>query len=179
MRELCPNAEIATPWYALTVRHQHEWQVEQLLQLQGWPTLVPSYRLTRQWSDRTKSVQLPLFAGYVFCQFAGEDKVRVMRTPGVANVVSFAGAPAALDSHEIDNLQQAVRSGLPLHPWSYLKPGDRVRVERGPLKGVEGTLLCEKEGPRLVLSIELLHRAVSVEVSPDMLSVPIRERNHN
>ena len=174
VRELCPNI----PWYALTVRHQHEWQVEQLLQSQGWDTLVPSCRIKRQWSDRMKEIQLPLFAGYVLCKFPIEQKARVMNTPGIASVVSFAGAPAELDPRQIADIQQAVASGLPLHPWTSFKRGERVRVERGPLKGIEGTLLDEKDGLRLIVGIEMLQRAVSVELTADMLSsvpIPIRE----
>ena len=166
LRELCPNA----PWYALTVRHQHEWQVERLLQSQGWETFVPSYTVKRQWTDRAKEIVLPLFAGYIFCRFSASEKTRVLGTPGVANVVSFAGAPAAIEARQIAAIRQAALSGLPLHPWSHLQRGDRVRVERGPLKGVEGTLLAEKDGLRLVIGLELLQRSVSVELSPDMIS---------
>ena len=82
LRELCPDA----PWYALTVRHQHEWQVERLLQSQGWETFVPSYTVKRQWTDRTKEIVLPLFAGYIFCRFSASEKTRGLATPGVANV---------------------------------------------------------------------------------------------
>src|SRR4051812_3778024 len=71
-------------WYALTVRHQHERQVERLLQLQDWETLLPIYRTQRQWSDRVKQIDLPLFSGYVFCRFPLSDRIAVEDTPGVA-----------------------------------------------------------------------------------------------
>lgn len=104
-------------WYALTVRHQHERQTERVLRSQGWDTLVPMYRSQRQWSDRVKEIELPLFAGYVFCRFATADRVRVEDTPGVAQIVKFNGLAAALEDQEVAGIQAMVASGARLSPW--------------------------------------------------------------
>jgi transcription antitermination factor NusG len=63
-----------------------------------------------------------------------------------------------------------VESDLPVGPWPYLKPGDRVRVERGPLRGLQGTLIREKDRFRLVVGIDLLKRSVAAELAPEMVT---------
>jgi transcription termination/antitermination protein NusG len=160
-------------WYALTVRHQHERQTERLLRSQGWETLLPVYRSQRQWSDRVKEIELPLFSGYVFCRFGLHDRLRVEDTPGVAQVVKFNGLAAPLQDLEIAEIQAIAHSGVRLSPWPYLKAGDRVRVERGPLRGLEGTLLRDGSNARLVVSVELLQRSIAAEVDPSMVT-PLR-----
>jgi transcription antitermination factor NusG len=151
-------------WYALTVPYQHERQTEKALQSKGLDTLVPLYRSRRQWSDRVKDVELPLFAGYVLCQFDLTDRIQVLDTPGVAKIVGFGGGPATLEDSEIAAIQRLLASKLPLVPWPYLNPGDRVRVDKGPMRGLEGTLLRTKDGLRLVIGVELLQRSIAVEV---------------
>ena len=163
----------AAQWFAVSVRHQHERRTERALQWQGWETLVPLYRSRRQWSDRVKDVELPLFAGYVLCRFPLAARMRVEDTPGVARIVEFGGAPAPVAEDEIAGIQAVLGAKLPLSPWPFLKAGDRVRVERGPLKGVEGLLIRVKESLRLVVGVELLQRSIAVEVDPDMV-VPQR-----
>jgi len=159
-------------WYALTVPHQHERQTEKALRSKGLETLVPVYRSRRQWSDRVKDVDIPLFAGYVLCQFDVSNRIPVMETPGVAKIVGFGGMPAALEDAEILAIQQVVKSKLPLAPWPYMKAGDRVRVERGPIRGLEGTLLRTKDAVHLVISVDLLQRSIAVEVEREAV-VPI------
>jgi transcription antitermination factor NusG len=168
-------SNMLTNWYAVCVRHQNEQRVERVLQHQGWETLVPRYRSRRQWSDRVKEVDAALFSGFIFCRFAVGERMRVEDTPGVLRIVSFSGAPAAIDVREMEEIQAISNSRVALSPWLYLKEGDRVRVERGPLKGIEGTLLRTPGGARLVVGIELLQRAIACHLDPDMV-VPVRQK---
>jgi len=163
-------------WYAVCVRHQNEQRVEQVLQHQGWETLVPRYRSRRQWSDRVKEIEAALFAGFVFCRFAAEERMQIEDTPGVLRIVSFCGAPAPIDAREMEEIRSITTARVPLSPWPYLEAGDRVRVERGPLKGIEGTLLRTQDGAHLVVGIELLQRAIACHLDPDMV-VPVRARS--
>jgi transcription antitermination factor NusG len=162
-------------WYALTVRHQHEFRTERLLKSQGWETLVPVYKSNRQWSDRVKEIELPLFGSYVFCRFSLGDRIRIEDTPGVAQIVKFNGQAAEIDAAEIERIQAMLAAKVRLSPWPYLKAGDRVRVERGPLRGLEGTLLRDGDAARLVVSVEMLQRSIAAEVDPDAV-VPLRAR---
>ena len=162
-------------WYALTVKHQHESAVVSGLKATGFDAMLPQYKSVRNWSDRTKELEVPLFPGYVFAHFSPDERVRLLRIPAVRNIVGFGGRPAPLDPREIADIRTAVESKLPLRPWPFLKPGDRVRIERGPLKDLEGTLVHEKDCMRLVISVEILQRSVAVEVSAEMI-VPLRAR---
>jgi transcriptional antiterminator NusG len=160
-------------WYALSVKHQHERRAEIALGWKGFEALAPTYRARRQWSDRAKNLDLPLFSGYVFCRFDFDERIPVLDTPGVARIVGFGNGPAPVADEEIAAIKIVVESRLPVRPWPHLKPGDRVRVEDGPLRGVEGILLKEKESLRLVLSVELLQRSIAVELEPESI-VPLR-----
>jgi transcription antitermination factor NusG len=160
-------------WYALSVKHQHERCAEIALGSKGFEALAPTYRARRQWSDRSKNLDLPLFSGYVFCRFDFDERIPVLDTPGVARIVGFGNGPAPVADEEIAAIKIVVESRLPVRPWPHLKPGDRVRIEGGPLRGVEGILLKEKESLRLVLSVELLQRSIAVELEPESI-VPLR-----
>jgi transcription antitermination factor NusG len=161
--------------HALSVKHQHEKAIEAALSQKGFEAFSPMYRSRRQWSDRTKEIELPLFAGYVFCRFAYRAKAYVLNTPAISRVVEFGGKPAAVPHAEIEAVRAVAASRLPLRPWPHLKPGDRVRVERGPLRGVEGILVREKDAVELIVSVELLQRAVAVQVeAASVVPVPAR-----
>jgi transcription antitermination factor NusG len=160
-------------WFALTVKHQHERSVEGALSHGGVEPFLPLYRARRRWSDRSKELEAPLFPGYVFARFASGDRVRVLRVPGVGRIVGFGGLPVPVQPQEIDSIRAALASKLPIGPWPYPKVGQRVRIDCGPLQGVEGTLLEQKDSLRLVVSIELLQRSLAIEVASEMIS-PLR-----
>jgi transcription antitermination factor NusG len=167
--EACPEPDRRL-WFALTVRHQHERRVEGVLAAGGVDTFLPLYRARRKWSDRVKDLDAPLFPGYLFGRFPMHDRSRIMNMPGVSGIVGFAGRPAPVTDQEIDGVRAALASRLPVAPWPHaLRAGDRVRIEQGPLRGIEGTLLRDGSGLRLVLGIELLQRSLVVEIDPQMI----------
>jgi transcription antitermination factor NusG len=164
------------PWYALQVRPRYEKQIASTLLSKGYEGFLPLYRHRSRWSDRIKEVQLPLFPGYLFCRFDVNKRLPILVTPGVMHVVGIGKTPHPVDDEEIAALQAVVISGLQAEPRSYLTVGRKVRIELGPLAGVEGILTALKGAHRLVVSVNLLQRSVSVEidegwitpVSPDL-----------
>jgi transcription antitermination factor NusG len=161
-------------WYALMVKPNHERAAAQALESKALETLLPLYRSRRRWSDRIQELDLPLFAGYVFCRFPATERARILSTPCVHSVVGFGNRPAAVEDAEIRALRTLVASGRPVGPWPFLRVGERVRVEAGPLCGVEGILSQVKDAWRVVVSIELLQRSVAAEVDRDSLSLVTR-----
>jgi transcription antitermination factor NusG len=157
-------------WYALTVKPNHEKAAAQALESKILEVFLPLYRARRRWSDRTKELELPLFAGYVFCRFSGSLRARVLATPGVTSVVGFGNKPAAISETEINSVRTLVSSGLPLSPWPFLRVGQRVRIEAGPLAGVEGVLSQVKDAWRVVVNVEILQRSVAAEVERDVVA---------
>lgn len=131
---------------------------------------MPLYATRRRWSDRLKEIQLPLFDGYVFCKLDLLYRMPVLTIPGVIQFVGIGKTPAPIAENEIVALQSAVKSGLPLMPWPFLKIGQRVLVEHGPLRDLEGILMKAKGSHRLILSLSLLQRSVAVEVDRDCVA---------
>jgi transcription antitermination factor NusG len=156
-------------WFALTAKPRHEKVVAENLRGKGLESFVPLYRTRRQWTDRVQSVDLPLFPGYVFCRFVYASRMPVLNTPGVTSVVGFRGSPTPVDDDEISRIRAIQASGLPAHPWPYVQIGQKARIEWGSLAGLEGVLIREKDALRVVVSVELLRRAVAVEIDRDMI----------
>ncbi len=151
-------------WFALQSKPKCEWTARECLASKGYECFLPSYRQKKQWADRIVEKELPLFPSYLFCRFdvqAPAGMGRVVSTPGVWRIVSFGGKPVAIVDHEIEALQKLIQAGLPREPRNHIPSGARVRVENGPLAGVEGISL-PSNSRKLVLSVALLQRSVVV-----------------
>jgi transcription termination/antitermination protein NusG len=160
------------PWYALQVRPRFEKAVASTLVNKGYEGFLPLCRHRSRWSDRMKEVHLPLFPGYLFCRFDVNRRLPILVTPGVLHVIGIGKTPHPVDEEEIAALQAIVISGLKTEPLSYLTVGEKVRIEIGPLAGIEGILTAVKGSSRLVVSVSLLQRSVSVEVDESWV-VPV------
>ena len=128
------------PWYALHVRSKYEKRVADALTGKGYECLFPSYREQRKWSDRDKTLELPLFPGYVFSRFDVEKRLPILTTIGVVAIAGLGKMPQPLAEHEIEQVRRVVKIGYPAQPWPYLQIGQKVRITAGPLAGVEGLL---------------------------------------
>ena len=160
-------------WFALTVKPRHEKLASQHLRARGLEEFLPLYHARRKWSDRTQVVDLPLFPGYLFCRFPTQAWLQVLSTPGVQTVVGFGRRPAPVSDGEVSAIQSMLASGLPVIPWEFVRAGDRVEIKGGPLTGMQGLAVREKGIDRLVVNVDLLQRAVAVEIDREMLA-PVR-----
>ncbi|PYX55570.1 MAG: antitermination protein NusG [Acidobacteria bacterium] len=152
-------------WYAVYTCPRHEKSVALQMERQQVPSFLPLYKSVRRWKDRQKQLELPLFPGYVFVQMALKDRLQVLQTSGVVQLVSVNGKPAILPDSEIDDLRNGLTANVSTQFHPYLSVGRHVRVHSGPLAGLEGILVRRKDKFRLVLSIHLLKRSVALEVS--------------
>lgn len=130
----------------------------------GYEAYLPLYRVRRRWSDRVVDKELPLFPGYLFCRFDPHQRLPILTTPGVVSIISSAKIPIPIPQMEIAAIRTAIESGFLVMPCAYLKEGQRVRVREGPLEGVEGILIRKKSELRIVLTVEMLQRSVSMEI---------------
>ena len=151
-------------WYAVYTCARHEKRVAEQMEQRHLRGFLPLYREWHRWKDRRKEIELALFPSYVFVHLALKDRLRVLEIPGVVNIVSSAGKPIPMGQCEIDRFQRGVAGRVQMGPHPYLQAGRRVRVRSGPMTGLEGILIRRKEGLRLVVSLELLMRAVAVEI---------------
>jgi transcription antitermination factor NusG len=151
-------------WYALQVRSRWESSTAALLSGKGYQTFLPTYKAEKRWRGGLRDVAAPLFPGYVFCQFDPHKRLPVLVTAGVLAVVGTGRIPVPVEDSEIDAIQRVVSSGISAEPWPYLEVGQQVRIQDGALNGLEGILVSFKGTRRLVVSVSLLCRSVSLEI---------------
>lgn len=151
-------------WCAVQVTPRHEVIVSAILRSKGYEEFLPMYRVKRQWSDRRKEIETPLFTGYVFCRLNSGIPWSIVTTPGVVRIVGTRKEINVIEDREIDAIQLVLKAGVRVEPCAYAKIGDRVRITNGPLTGVEGIVTGYKNQQRLVLSVNLIQSSVAVEV---------------
>ena len=147
-----------------------------MLEAKGFEVFLPLYDSTRKWKDRRKVLSLPLFPCYVFVRGAIERRLPVLTTPGVHMIISRGERVATVPDDEIEAIRRTVDGHFRVEPHPFLRCGERVRVVRGSLEGVEGVLTRKKNLYRLVLSVEMLAQSVAVEIDA-MDVVPVIQRN--
>ena len=153
-----------TPWWALYTRHQCEKMVAETLTTKRFEVFLPLYASVRRWTDRQKTLFLPIFPGYVFVRGGLDRRLDIVTTPGVQTILFFGEQVAAIPETEIHVIRRMVEGPYLLEPHPYLKCGEKVRITRGSLKGIEGVLVRKKNLYRIVLSMDLLHQSVAVEI---------------
>ena len=156
--------ETVYPWFAVWTRSRHEQAVrDQLLRL-GLESFLPTVTKWSHWKDRKKRIDWPLFPGYCFARFDPLKRLPVLKSSGVVGIVSVEGEPAPIPAYEIDGVRRLVESDLAHDPCPLVSEGTMVEVTHGPLKGVIGRLIRKRERARLVLAVNLIGQAASVEV---------------
>jgi len=151
-------------WYAIQTLSRHEKVVRRQLEMRNVEHFLPTTRQLSQWSDRKKQVEVPLFTGYCFARFSFTDRLPVLQSQGVVGVVGSGGRPESIPDDEIDSLRKLVNNSPHYSYHPYLREGMLVCVIQGPLQGVKGRLVRESSHSRLILSITLIQRSISVEI---------------
>jgi transcriptional antiterminator NusG len=153
-------------WYALHTRPRHEKLVVQRLTERGVGTFLPIVSEVHRWSDRKKTVQLPLFSCYVFAKFLPNraERLNVLRVSGVLGLVGSSGEGSPIPDQQIDAVRSLVDGSIPWSPFPFLKIGQRVRIRGGALEGLEGILVARNGNQTLVISIDAIQRSLAVRV---------------
>ena len=155
-------------WYAVYTRSRHEKAAAGLLSGRGVECFLPLVRVLSQWQDRRKWVEKPLFPGYLFVRVHVDEIPAVWGTRGVVRLLGPERSRlSTLPDAEVESIRHLLESGVRLDPYPYLKPGQQVCITRGPLRGVEGTLIRKSRKCLLVISVNILGRAVVAEVSAE------------
>ena len=151
-------------WYAIWTRSRHEKAVRDQLERKSIEVFLPTIGKWSRWKDRKKKVEWPLFPGYCFARFDAANRLPILTCDGVVQIVGNEGMPSSIPAQEIEGIRQLVESELSYDPCPLVKEGEMVKVVSGPLKGVVGRLVRKGAHARLVLSVDLIGQAVSVEV---------------
>ena len=161
-------------WYAIYVRSRHEKSVHAELQQKGIESSLPLTIVTRQWSDRRKKVEVPLFRGYVFVKIdIKNEKLPVLTTTGVVKFVTFNNLTVPIPEDQMYWLQQMIASDLLLSQEQDFPIGTEIDVMFGPLKGLRGRVKQKNSETRLVVWFDAIMQGVSVEIDPTWLT-PVR-----
>lgn len=157
------------PWYAIYTKPRHEKKVYQQLVDKDIVAFLPMTKSLRQWKDRRKWVEMPLFTGYVFIDILLKNKIEALQTHGVVKMVSFGGVPASIPDWQIEQLKRVISQPESLRLEQYLKKGDTVEVIAGPLKGVKGYLREVRGETRVAILIDGIYQSASFEVQKNFV----------
>jgi transcription antitermination factor NusG len=154
-------------WFAVWTRSRHEKAAAALLQSVGVQHYLPLKSELRLWSDRKRTVSVPLFSGYLFVRMnpSNDSRLQLLKIPGIAGLVGNGEGPLPIPDQEIEDIRTVLAGRVEYTVMPTLGEGDRVRVVRGPLAGVQGRLLQSNSMSRLMISIEMIHKSIAVSLS--------------
>ena len=162
-------------WYALYTRPRHEKKVLEILTNKGDEVFLPLLKTKRQFKDRKREVELPLFPSYIFSKFEFKERFSILETHGVMKIVNFQGSPAIVPDWQIESLKKILENPQTLQLENYFRQGDVVEVKEGPFKGLRGTVKQLRGESRLAITVDGIMQSISVEIDPDSvetISVP-------
>jgi transcription antitermination factor NusG len=166
------SSQALARWYATYTAPRHEKSVLQHLESRSVESYLPLYGSTRLWNGRRAFVQLPLFPGYLFVRIAPEHRARVLEVPGVLNIVSSHGKLTPLPVGEVEALRAALETRKS-EPHPSLVRGRRVRIKVGPLRGLEGVIVKQARGMRMVVLIDCIMQSFAVELEAGDLETDV------
>jgi transcription antitermination factor NusG len=157
-------------WFALQVKTRHERVIADHLVSKGYEAFAPLAVEPRGGGGGITSPNSPLFPGYVFSKFDPRFRLPILTTPKVRSIVGYGRSPAPIPVSEIQAIRDVSRLKLAAEPCTYLTEGARVRITRGPLKGVQGILVQFRSSYRVVLSVSLIRQSIRIEMDPSLLA---------
>jgi transcription antitermination factor NusG len=158
-----------TNWYAVRVKANRERVTAQALEGKGFEVCLPVYRVETHKTRGVQILRIPLFAGYVFSRFDFSNRLPILTVPGVVNIVGFGTEGEPVDPVEMESILALVKTDSHVVPHPYLPVGQRIRVQAGPLRGVEGVVMEHRDGERLIVSVTLLQRSIAVDLEREWL----------
>jgi len=153
-------------WHAVYTRPRAEKKVLRRLEQRSIQAYLPLCKEERKWSDRVKTVEVPLFRGYVFVKVGEAGAMNTLRTPGVAQIVTFRGKRAVIPEAQIEGVRQILKSVGSAKVVSHLVEGEKVKVTCGPLEGLEGTCMEDGDRQQIQVKIDAIDRVLRVVISP-------------
>ena len=169
------NVRPSLGWWVIYTRHQHEKAVADMLAAKGMEVYLPVYETIRRWKDRNKRLVLPLFPSYLFVREMAGGRLATASTPGVHAILTRGNSLSVIPAEEMKAIQRALAEPSRVEPHPFLQCGERVRVSRGAMEGIEGILVRKKNLYRLVILVEMISQAASVEVEASDVE-PVRLR---
>ena len=156
-------------WYAIYTKPRHEKKVNVSLIEKNCETFLPLITRMRQWKDRKKRIEIPLFSSYLFANFDYKNRFHILETEGIVKIVNFHGIPACVPDWQIESLKKMLEYPEKICLERYIKPGEIVEIVDGLMKGLRGMVIKRKNQERLFLSIEGIMQSVSIEIDQSLV----------
>jgi transcriptional antiterminator NusG len=160
-------------WLVFYTKSRQEKKVNEQLQRVGFEVFLPTHKVLRQWSDRKKKVEVPLFNSYIFVKGEEHNIQTILEIPGVAWVIKLNGQPAELRETEVGTIKRLIETGFSIEvvgdqadQW---KEGDKVKIADGPLKGLLGTVGRGMDSDKFLILIESINQVIRVEIPAFLL----------
>ena len=157
-------------WYAIRVKSNRERITAAALKGKGFPVCLPSYACRSIQANSKRTVEKPLFPGYVFCSFDVTRRLPILTAPGVVHIVSIGRIPQPVDEHEMSAVLAIIQSELPAKPHQFPSIGQCIELDCGPLAGAHGVILSYLGEEEFVVSVSLLQRSIAVKVDRSWIS---------
>ena len=156
-------------WIAVYTKSRHEKVVIQELENKNIEAYCPIFKERRQWSDRKRWVEFPLFRSYVFAKIELKNSIYILQTMGVHHIIKFQGNISIIPDEIIQNIKSMIDGGFTVEQAEYFVKGDEVIVVDGPLKGMDGIVVKIKNENKLVLKVAAIQQAIAVQIHPGYL----------
>jgi transcription antitermination factor NusG len=164
-------------WYVLHTKSRQEKAVADTLSAMGIAHFLPLTTQVRYYGKRKFTVELPLFPSYVFLRGTEVAAYESNKTKRIARIIHV------FDQEQMDwelrNLYLAMETGATLDPFPFLTAGTRVEVRAGPFRGLQGVIDSRSRPNRLILQVDMLGRAVSLEIDAALLEPVVYEKLSN
>jgi len=156
-------------WIAVYTKSRHEKVVIQELENKNIEAYCPIFKERRQWSDRKRWVEFPLFRSYVFAKIELKNSLYILQAMGVHHIIKFQGNISIIPDEIIQNIKSMIDGGFTVEQVEYFVKGDEVIVVDGPLKGMDGIVVKIKNENKLVLKVAAIQQAIAVQIHPGYL----------
>ena len=156
-------------WIAVYTKSRHEKVVIQEFEKKNIEAYCPILKERRQWSDRKRWVEFPLFRSYVFAKIELKNSLYILQTMGVHHIIKFQGNISTIPDGIIQNIKNMMDGGFTVEQVEYFVKGDEVIVVDGPLKGMDGIVVKIKNENKLVLKVAAIQQAIAVQIHPGYL----------
>ena len=156
-------------WIAVYTKSRHEKVVIQELEKKNIEAYCPILKERRQWNDRKRWVEFPLFRSYVFVKIELKNSLYILQTMGVHHIIKFQGKISTIPDGIIQNIKSMIDGGFTVEQVEYFVKGDEVKVVDGPLKGMEGIVVKIKNENKLVIKVAEIQQAIAVQIHPGYL----------
>ncbi len=152
-------------WLALYTRPRYEKKIEKLLKDKNITSYLPLVKTMRQWTDRRKWVEVPLFSSYIFVKTDETTFTEVLNTPGAVRFVSFDGVAVEIPEKEIENIKWILSTDVQADPLEEnIPPGSSVQVIKGPLNGLMAEMVYYNNRNKIIIRINQLERSFEIQI---------------